>query len=162
MAAKGASSQRRIQLNRAAFDEITLAVADGAFELAKEVILSVRVPDAEPYGQGLIEGGGVIAFVGKKRVGLVTTGGQSSIKKPRAARLGPGINVIAGYGFPGRFLEEGTIHMKGQPYLTPKLMSTLPDAEAFVKAACYKRKVASASSGTGGVYRAQKSMGGTG
>jgi hypothetical protein len=154
MAARGASGARRIVLNRQAFDEITLAVADGAFELAKEVVLGAQVPDAAPYGQGLIEGGGVIAFVGKKRVGMAATGGATSVKKPRRAKLGTGITVVGGFGFPARFVEEGTAHMGAQPFLTPELMATLPDAEGFIKAACVRHKVVSAGrAARGDVFR---------
>jgi hypothetical protein len=142
----GASGARRIVLNRQAFDAITLAVADGAFELAKAVIEGADVPDATPLGKGLIQGGGVLAFVGKKRVGVATTGGQTSVKKPRAAKLSAfGITVIGGFGFPGRFVETGTVHMAPEPFLTPELMATLPDAEGFVKAACIKHKVIGAA-----------------
>ena len=140
----GASGARRIVLNRAAFDEITLAVADGAFELAKAVVNGADVPDAAPYGEGLVQGGAAIAFVGSKRVGAWSKTG-ASVKKPRAARLSRGITVIGGYGFPGRFVESGTVKMTAEPFLTPQLLSTLPDAEGFVKAACVKHKVISAA-----------------
>jgi hypothetical protein len=132
-------------LNRQAFDAITLAVADGAFELAKAVVLGANVPDATPLGQGLIQGGGVLAYVGRKRVGVASTGGQTSVKKPRAAKLSKGITVIGGFGFPGRFVEEGTVNMAAQPFLTPELMATLPDAEGYIRAAAIKHRVVSAS-----------------
>jgi hypothetical protein len=127
-------------LNRAAFDAITLAVADGAFELAKGVVNGATVPDAAPYGEGLIEGGAAIAFVGSKRVGVFSKTG-ASVKKPRAAKLTKGITVIGGYGFPGRMVESGTVHMGAQPFLTPELMATLPDAQNFIKAACERHRV---------------------
>lgn len=137
-----ASSARRIEINRAKFDEITLAVADGMFELAKSIVLSAHPPDAPPYGQGLVQGGGVVAFAGNKRVGVAATGGQGAITKPRAAKLDPtGITVIGGFGFPGRFLEEGTVHTRAQPFLTPALMSGVSGAEPFIKAACAKRGI---------------------
>ena len=59
----GASGARRIVINRAALDAITLAVADGMFEQAKQVVFGAKVPDASPIGQGLVQGGGVLAFV---------------------------------------------------------------------------------------------------
>jgi hypothetical protein len=149
----GASGARRIELNRAAFDAITLAVADGAFEMAKAVIGGADVPDAAPYAVGLVQGGGVIAFVGKKRIGAWSKTG-ASVKKPRAAKLSTGITVIGGFGFPGRFVEEGTVHMGAQPFLTPELMATLPDAQPFIKAACIKHGVVSkARAARGDVFR---------
>jgi hypothetical protein len=142
--ARGASGARRIVLNRAAFGAITLAVADGAFELAKSVIAGADVPDAAPYAVGLVQGGAAIAFVGKKRVGVWSKTG-ASVKKPRAAKLSDGITVIGGFGFPGRFVEEGTVHMSAHPFLTPELMADLPDAENFIKAACRKHKIIGAT-----------------
>jgi hypothetical protein len=139
--ARGASGARRIVLNRAAFDAITLATADGLFELAKTIVNDADVPDAAPLGLGLIQGGGALAYVGSKRVGIFSKYGATSVKKPRAARLNKGVTVIGGYGFPGRFLEEGTVKMHAEPFLTPEVMSTLPEAEAFVRAACIKAKV---------------------
>lgn len=143
MAARGASGARRIVLNRAAFDAITLAVADGAFELAKAVIEGARVPDAAPYAEGLVQGGAAIAFVGSKRVGVWSKTG-ASVKKPRAAKLSKGITVIGGFGFPGRYQESGTIHQPARPFLTPALMARLPDAEGFIKGACKRHGVISA------------------
>ena len=140
----GASGARRIVLNRAAFDEITLAVADGAFEIAKAVIEGAQVPDAAPYAEGLVEGGAAIAYVGSKRVGMWSKTG-AAVKKPRAAKLSKGITVVGGYGFPGRFKEGGTVNMPADPFLTPELMATLPDAEGFIKAACIKHKVVGAA-----------------
>ena len=152
-----ASSQRRVVLNRAFFDQATLAEADGLIELAKTIVDEMRIPDAEPLGQGLVEGANAIAFVGRKRVGVYATGGQTSIKKPRAAKLSDGITVIGGVGFPGRFLEEGTIHMPAQPFATPALMARVPDAGAFVRAAAVKRGLVNAARrARGDVYGASK------
>jgi hypothetical protein len=138
MAVRGASGARRIELNRKAFDAITLAVADGAFALAVSIVEGADVPDAPPYGQGLVEGGGVVAFVGRKRVAVSRPG----VKKPRACRLTPfGITVAGGYGFPGKYQEQGTVHQSPQPFLTPALMEGLPGAEGFIKLACKKAGV---------------------
>jgi hypothetical protein len=140
--ARGASALRRVELNRAAFDAIDLAMADGLFEFAKSVIDGAGVPDADPIGLGLVQGGGVVAYIGRKRVGIYATGGQTSVKKPRAAKLqAAGITVIGGYGFPARFLEEGTVKMAAEPFLTPELMARRPDAGPFVALACLKRGI---------------------
>lgn len=140
MARRGASGARRIELNRKAFDAITLATADGMFQMAKAIVEGARVPDAEPKGQGLVEGGGVLAFVGRKRVGVWSTSG-AAVKKPRRAKLSGGVTVLGGYGFPARFLEEGTVHMGAQPFLTPQLMATAPEARDYVRAACKRHRV---------------------
>lgn len=136
----GASGARRIVLNRAAFDAITLATADGLFEMAKEIIASADVPDAEPYGEGLVQGGGVLAFVGKKRVGVWSTSG-AGVNKPRAAKLSGGVTIVGGYGFPGRFQEGGTIHQPARPFLTPVLMSAVPGSADYVRAALKRHRL---------------------
>jgi hypothetical protein len=153
----GASGARRIVLNRAFFDALTLATADGLFELSKEIVDGAKVPDATPLGPGLVEGGGVLAFVGRKRVGVYATGGQTSVKKPRAAKLSDGITVIGGFGFPSRFLETGTIKMAAKPFVTPTLMARVPDAGDFIKAANLRHGITSARrAARGDVFRASR------
>jgi hypothetical protein len=138
----GASGARRIVLNRAAFDAISLATADGLFETAKAIVDGAHVPDAAPLGLGLIQGGGALAYVGRKRVNVYSKYGATSVKKPRGAKLSAtGITVVGGYGFPGRFVEEGTVKMRAEPFLTPAVMANLPAAEGFIKAACIRRRV---------------------
>lgn len=143
----GASGARRMVINRAAVDQIILATADGLFELAKAIVMAADVPDAAPFGVGLVQGGGVIAFVGNKRVGVWSKTGDT-VKKPRAAKLSPkgsdGVTVVFGYGFPGRFQEAGTIKQAGHPFLTPAALATIPEAEGYIRAAWYKSGVTSA------------------
>ena len=171
----------RVEINREAMDEINLALADGLFELGKAIVTEARVPDAPPYGEGLVEKGGVIAYVGRKLV--ASHGGETSkaavrraaepenylhaalaagtagrrgrrprqaVQKPREVRLDPrgGITVVAGYGFPGRFVEIGTARQAAQPFLTPSMMEHIPDAGPFVRLAMEKRRI------IGGVRRA--------
>lgn len=135
---------KRVVLDHAALDAITMAVADGAFELAKSIVGGAHVPDAPDVGKGLVQGGGVLAFVGSKRVGAWSTGPVLPFAKPRAAKLSAGITVIGGFGFPGRFVEAGTVHMAAHPFLTPALMDGVPDAEGFIKLACIKHGILSA------------------
>ena len=150
-------SQARIVLNRAFFEAVDLAAADAMFALAKTVIDAAPVPDAAPYGEGLVQGGGVIAFVAKKRVGVYSKTGEN-VKKPRAAKLdSAGITVIGGYGFPGRFIESGTTKMGPRPWLTPTLMAAVPDAGDFVRLACVKRGITSSRrAAAGDTYQARR------
>lgn len=172
-------TKARVVINRAAMAEIDLALADGLFELGKAIVTEARVPDAPPYGEGLVERGGVIAYIGRKLV--ASYGGEGvknprrkpepepenylhaalaegtkgrrgrrplqNVAKPRDARLDPrgGISVFAGYGFPGRFLEEGTAKMAAQPFLKPSLLAHIPDAGGFVKLAMEKRRILGAA-----------------
>lgn len=140
----GASGARRMVINRAAVDQIMLATADGLFELGKAIVMNADVPDAAPYGVGLVQGGGAIAFVGKKRVAVFSKYGATSVTKPRQCKLTDGVTVAFGYGFPGRFQEQGTINQPSRPFLTPAVLATVPDAEGYIRAAWYKSGVTSA------------------
>ena len=163
----GASGARRMVINRAAFDEITLATADGLFELGKAIVNAADVPDAAPYGVGLVQGGGVLEYVGSKRVGVWSKTGNTDVKKPRSAKLSGkgslGATVIFGYGFPGRFQEVGTIRQRGKPFLTPATLATLPQAEALIRAAWFKSGVTSAKRALkGDTYQARIAKAGSG
>ncbi|HSW43105.1 MAG TPA: hypothetical protein VLM76_11405 [Patescibacteria group bacterium] len=123
----------RVVLNRAALDAITLGMADGLLALADAVIAAADVPDAAPYGQGLIEAGGTVAYVAGKKVG-------GEAKKPRAVKVkGQGVVVIGGFPFPAHFAEFGTVNQPARPFLTPALMATVGDAGPFIEAAMARR-----------------------
>jgi hypothetical protein len=130
----------RVVLNRKAFDEINLAIADGLFAVAERVLEVVKVPDAPPYSKGLIQGGGAIAYLGTKKVNGTTIGGKQ-IKKPRALRTKAGEAVaIVGFGFPARFVELGTLDTHAEPFLTPAVMAVAgSDAEVLISAATKRR-----------------------
>jgi len=123
----------RVILNRATFQEITLAMADGLLALADQVIATARPPDDPPYGVGLVQTGGTVAYAFGKKVG-------GSAKKPRAIKVkSMGVVVAGGFGWPGHYAEFGTIHEPARPFLTPALMATVPEAGAFVGAAVRQR-----------------------
>jgi hypothetical protein len=123
----------RVVLNRAFFDELAVAEADALFDVCERVLEVVRVPDAPPYGKGLQEGGAAIAYVARKKVNGTTIGGKQ-VKKPRDLKLTShqlDVAAAVGFGFPGRFVELGTLHTPAQPFLTPAVMSVV-GAEAEV------------------------------
>ena len=134
-----ASRTSRVVLNRKAMDRIELAVADGAFAVGKAVIAAARPPDAAPYGHGLVEGGGVIAYLNGKKVDGTTIGGKQ-VKKPRRVDVADHtVVVIAGFGFPGRFAQFGTSRMRGNPFLTRAVAEIAAKAESiFRQAAAYR------------------------
>lgn len=129
----GASAERRVVLNRSVLDAITLATADGLFEMAKAAVFGAQVPDAPPLGVGLIQGGGAVAWVNGKKVATTTIGGRQ-IKAPRGYGVSSKpIVAIGGFGFPGHLLEFGTVNMGAQAFLTPSLQRTRPDAVEFIR-----------------------------
>ncbi len=124
---------KRVQLHRDALDQVTLATADGMFAVGKAILEAARPPDATPFGEGLVDRGGVLAYVdGKKVNGFGMDGKQP--KPPRAARVskGRGAVVIVGWGFPARFQEFGTIHHGAQPFFTPAVDATMPRSQQIM------------------------------
>ena len=148
-----ANRAAKVVLNRAAFDQITLAVADGLYELGLKVIADAaakapRDPEkaAERGVPMMADTGHVVAFVNGKRIA-----GDVG-RKPRGAKVGPGISIIAGFGSPlAHLIEGGTIKMRARPFLTPAMMADLPGAEGFMKAACVKHQVIKAARAAQGV-----------
>lgn len=154
----GASSARRIEINRQWFAAADLAAADALFELGKTVVFGAIVPDAPPFHEGLVEGGGVVAYLGRKKVAQLSTGNPTAVNKPRAGRLiTTGATVFGGFGFPARFNEEGTIKQGAHPFLTPSLMEELPGVGPLVAAAFKKHKLTGlARAAKGDVYKGRK------
>lgn len=129
----------RTEIARKAFSEIQLATADGLFALAVKIVEGARPGDAPPYGKGLVEGGGAVAWVGKKKVNGTTIGGKQ-VKKPRALNLrNDDVTAIAGFGFPARFHELGTIDTDPHPFLTPSADREVPNADVVLSAAMKRR-----------------------
>lgn len=130
--AKGRTA--RVVLNRKAIDGVRLALADGVFAVAKTIVNEADPPDATPYGKGLVTNGGALLYVdGKKLDGMGLDGRQPG--KPRSAKSSPGTVAIAGFGFPGRFLEFGTVKMAAQPFFTPARDRVLPRATGIIRQA---------------------------
>jgi len=125
--ARGPSA--RVVLNRAAMRAVQVAIADGLFEVARTIVDVADPPDATPFGVGLVTQGGVLAYIGDKKVGGWSQRGTQP-KKPRAVKVrGRGeIMAVAGFGFPGRFQETGTVHHAAQPFLTPAANRTVDHA----------------------------------
>jgi len=129
----------RVELNRKKYELTRLAVADAAFAVAKEILEVVDPPDASPYGVGLLEGGGAIAYLDGKKIDGTTIGGRQ-IKKPRAVKPRKHVVTVAvGFGFPGRFQEMGTIKQPAKPFLTPAVMSVVPRAVSIMAGSVRKR-----------------------
>jgi hypothetical protein len=130
----------RVVLNRKAIDGVSLAIADGTHEVAKAVVREARPPDAAPYGEGLVTTGGTLLYLGGKKLDGWSEGGRQP-KKPRAFKTpkAGGIAAIAGFGFPGRFQEFGTVKQAAQPFLAPARDRVIPRAVSILKQAASYR-----------------------
>jgi HK97 gp10 family phage protein len=112
-----------VVLNRAALDELHLALADGVEAIARTIVETADPPDATPFGVGLVTQGGWAVYSGSKKVAGGSLGGAQP-QKPRAFRTVPGaITGFAGFGFPGRFQETGTVHQPARPFFTPAVLA---------------------------------------
>ncbi len=112
-------------LNRDALHQMDLGMAKALELLAFEVLGKVDPPDAAPFGEGLVESGAYLTYVDGRRVG------GDADKKPKAMKVrGRGVVVGVGFGFPGRFVEVGTVRQPPRPFLTPVVMDVVGDRGA--------------------------------
>lgn len=126
--------QSRIELNRRAMNELAGAFADGVFEIGKRIIEVADPPDATPFGEGLVTRGGVLAYHGSRQVGAWSLSGNKP-KKPRKVKVRAeegNVYAIAGFGFPGRFQETGTVNHAAQPFVTPALNRVAPEGPSIL------------------------------
>lgn len=129
----GQKRTSKVVLNRAKVDELRLGIADSLFAVAVRILDNTEVPDAAPFGEGLVQGGAALVWVDKQKVDGTTVGGRQ-VKKPRALRLAKGtdgIQAIVGFGFPGRFVHNGTEHSRPNPFLQRSVLEILPDAKGI-------------------------------
>ena len=138
MAARGVSA--KVKLRKQALDDVTFIVADGLHEAGKAIIerASAGAPDSpyEPYptGEGLPKQGGVLTYVGNQKVDGWSLRGVQPVK-PRAARTttkAHSVVTLAGFGFPARYAEGGTIHQPAQPFLAPARDEVAPQVPEIV------------------------------
>jgi hypothetical protein len=116
----------RVVYNRQTADALDLGLADGLLAIGEAVISVADVPDATPFGQGLVTSGDAVAYINGRKIG-------GSATKPRSARSQGGVEAYFGFGFPGRFQELGTIHQPPRPFLTPALNRVIPGAAGYIK-----------------------------
>lgn len=126
----------RVVLNRQALNAVGLAVADGLEAFARTVVTDAKPPDATPFGEGLVTSGGWLVYHGGKKVGGGSLTGKQP-KKPRSLRVKgtTGITAIAGFGFPGRFQEIGTVNHPAQPFLWPSFTRNEGRIESLMRPA---------------------------
>ena len=123
----------RVVLNRQALDSLHLALAEGVEEIARTIVETADPPDATPFGVGLVTSGGWAVYAGSKKVGGGSLDGTQP-NKPRAFRPEPtGVTGIAGFGFPARFQEIGTVHHAAQPFFTPAVEQVAAQAGEIMK-----------------------------
>lgn len=123
----------RVILNRQKVNEVRLAVADGLLAFGQSIVDVADVPDAAPFGVGLVTHGGAVVYIDGRKVG----GDATKPSRERVPR--PGISGFVGFDFPARFQEIGTVHQDAQPFLWPAAMRQAPHAGEIMKPAAAAR-----------------------
>ncbi len=109
----------RTVVNRQALTDIRAKEVDAMEALGQRFLEVVRPPDAPPLGQGLVQTGDWGVWADGKKV-------AGTAPKPRSVRVKQyGVILIAGFGFPARFNEIGTIRQPPRPFVTPAFQSTI-------------------------------------
>jgi hypothetical protein len=117
-------------VNRQALDTVTATLVDSLEAWAGVVLdeASRRAPDEPPLNEGLVREHGVAIWAAGKKVA------GRGIKKPRSVSVPRrGIVMVAGFGFPARFNEIGTIHQPGRPFFTPAIHAHVNELPATVR-----------------------------
>jgi len=115
----------RVVYNRSTHNAIRLGLADGLLQVAEVIVAVADPPDATPFGEGLVTTGSAGGWIDGRKIG-----GRSP--KPRREIPPVGIVAIAGWGFPGRFQELGTIHHPAQPFATPAVDAVVPNMPSIM------------------------------
>ena len=118
--ARRARRSARVVYNRRTHEALRLGLADGLLQVAEVIVQVADPPDATPFGEGLVTSGAAGAWIDGSKIG-------GSSPKPRRAVPAKGIVAVAGFGFPGRFQEEGTIRHPAQPFVMPAVDATVPN-----------------------------------
>jgi hypothetical protein len=141
-----ANRKARVVMNRAALDEMQLAMADGLLTLGQRIIAGAQdrarqelFPE-EDAALRAKRGVPMMADTGHSAVwalGKKVGGEEGEIAKPRGLKTPANEAVLAvWFSSPlSHFREYGTIKEPARPFLTPELMADIPNAGDDVKAA---------------------------
>lgn len=107
--------------NRRALDAISEGFVKGMEAVGQQLIGETHPPDAAPFGEGLVTTGAYGVWAGTHKVAGAAT-------RPRGVQLPKdGITLLAGYDFPGRFQETGTINQPARPFFSPVVLEVVGD-----------------------------------
>lgn len=139
-----ANRKARVVMNRAALDELQLAMADGLLQLGEQIIAEARDkaprdPEiASERGVAMMaDTGNLVVYALGKKVG----GDDGGTGKPRGMKT-PKDQAVLGVWFSSRIahlVELGTVKMGARPFLTPALAQNLGDVGPYVRKAMSAR-----------------------
>lgn len=118
----------RVVINRENANRVRLALADGLLNVAQAIVDNAHPPD-DPATSKVIEGGAVGYIDGRK------IGGQAQKPSRERGLKDKGIAAFAGWGFPARFQEIGTVHQPARPFGWPAMEQTRGQAPGLMREA---------------------------
>lgn len=151
----------RVEINRAALDEVMAGLADGVHDVARAigVVAASRAPYSEhdpdvPPLHHLEDVVGAMTYVRGKRTHEWNSGPLRP-NKPKTVRVrtGPEVLGIVGVGFPGMFVELGTLHAPAQPFFTPAAEEVVGGQAKFLLSAAMERRLSGQRSAKSFVVR---------
>jgi hypothetical protein len=123
---KSARRSKTVVLNRKALTALGEGIADGFIAVAERALelAAPNVPDAPPYGVGLVKTGAYVVYANGRKVG-----GKGSLRRKEKK----GIVMYAGYGFPMHLYELGSVHQPPRPVFAPAFFQATRDITPTVK-----------------------------
>ncbi len=122
---------KSVIVNRAALTALGEGIADGLLAVGQRTLDLADVPDAPPYGVGLVKAGAYVVYIKGKKVG-----GNATLRRVDKS----GIVLYVGFGSPdpkkapyARFQEMGTVKQPARPFLTPAFMEAYDDLVPTMK-----------------------------
>lgn len=125
----------RVVMNREALTAIQLGYADGMQDEAEAILARAAptLPDAPPYGKGVVRSGRAVTYVNGQKVS--TAPGTAPLRGINRQ----GVVTVVGYGFPMRFFELGTINQPARPRLTPAMVAEVQGGMGAIPKRIIKR-----------------------
>jgi hypothetical protein len=135
--AKPRRVSKRVALYRETVDAMLLGMLDGAQAVGEAIVARATpsVPDRPPFGRGLIASGTAVTYLDGK---VVAGPAPGKIRAGRGA-VPKASGTVVGWGFPGRFLNNGTIYIPPSNWVTPAFVAELPEAEEHMAKGARKR-----------------------
>jgi hypothetical protein len=158
----------RVEINRAALDEVVGGLADGVFDVVRAIatVAASRAPYTEedpdvPPLHHLQYVQGAMVYVAGRRVADWSSGPLRP-DKPRAVRVRSAtaqVLGIVGSGFPGMLVELGTVHAPAQPFFTPSVSEVSGSAAQLRISKAMQRRLAGQRSAATFKIAARKAAG---
>ena len=118
----------KVVFHQPVLDAALEAVIEAYYEAGEAAIEANKphVPDAPPYGVGLVESGRVVVYLN----GAIVRDSLPAQGEPNVKVTGRGVELFLLYPEPAGFLEFGTIKMSPHPFATGAIVGGLKAAAA--------------------------------